>query len=695
MTFKNISPLIAFLILTLSAHPVFAQSDDHHESYALRLYYSDLYLALSHYQLEDVPFQKREIKVLPNDSLLEIAKRNRISGLDSFHLAAALYEANAQLFENGGLTQAADGSTIKMPSVGDIFYAQERYEKLKVAGNDLDFSSEENQMRNGLRRPYGNSLLLAESSVRDELPGNQVVTLASSRLDTSSKDANADGDSLTHSSIADEAVVKDKSPVAAAAAQSIGALQTKPVKVVTLPEIADEALLADSKKESVPELQADTAELTEAGSVTVSESLAEHDVIADATPQVDSDALSAGETEPAKILDVDTNAALTVQQKKTKEVVEVAAALPVVEPGIAIVGQKIDTPGNEYYLGPPKNSDATAFSDLSDPLGSVIEWNFNDAATVGMVVSKLAEYVGYEQISTEDTVLDTYTRRLPAMQRSISGITAEEGFTMLAGRGLETVFDHVTRSVKHTPRRKVLSTQLVESKEYSKTLEKFVQVSGVSSMLRQFPADIISAAKRHASRCDGLATTMQPDEARLYKVVIGRLQQRTDKAQARELVEWYESPTGRKVMKLEKQQIDDAGFQQFIMDSARAERIQQIYESTVTGKGISTIAVELDYAGWLLSGCRQKAENSGDAQKVNQEMLHGQGIKKKMTKLESILREDMLRSLAYQFSALNESELTEYVEILQQHAGVFSEAQKSIVDAIELETKVASAVSLD
>jgi len=153
------------------------------------------------------------------------------------------------------------------------------------------------------------------------------------------------------------------------------------------------------------------------------------------------------------------------------------------------------------------------------------------------------------------------------------------------------------------------------------------------------------------------------------------------------LVEWYKSPTGLKVLELERGDIDDNKLQKFTANASRAARIQQIYNDTVTGKGIASIAVELDYAGWVLSGCTQKAEQSGDAKTASDELIYGQRIKNKFIKLESILRDDMLRSMDFLFSPMTDTELTEYADITRRHAGLHADLQQSLVDAIEMETQ--------
>lgn len=305
---------------------------------------------------------------------------------------------------------------------------------------------------------------------------------------------------------------------------------------------------------------------------------------------------------------------------------------------------------------------------------------------MGTVLNQLAEYVGYELVSTDKSVLKTYTRRLPGMQRRMKRISVEDGFALLAGRGLETVYDHVARSIKHEPRKTPYPKPMNDSEVTAEILKDFVQVSGVSALLRGFPVDISSAAERHAGRCESTASSRLPEDAGLYQAVIGGLEQKAPIPSVRKLIDWYDSPTGQKVLELEQQEIDDASFQQFIMDEGRADRIRQIYDHTVSGRGIASIAVELDYAGWLLSGCIQKVAASGDVEQMSRETDLGQGIKKKQAKLESLLREDMLQSLAYLFSSLSEPELTEYADVITEHADVFSELERSIIDAIAMET---------
>ncbi|MEM7259765.1 MAG: hypothetical protein AAF404_20515, partial [Pseudomonadota bacterium] len=185
MKFSHIRQLVVVIVFCVTGSLAVAQNQEEQGSYALRIYYSDLYLALSPYDMNDVPFAPRQVKIGRNDTLISIARKNRFSQLDAFHLAAAIFEANPQAFTHHSTSQLKVGATLSMPTVADIFVAQDRYEKLKVVGDELILNTEENQMRNAQRWPFGKSLVMIGPSAKDELPRNQVVTLTSYRPEDS------------------------------------------------------------------------------------------------------------------------------------------------------------------------------------------------------------------------------------------------------------------------------------------------------------------------------------------------------------------------------------------------------------------------------------------------------------------------------------------------------------------------------
>ena len=126
---------------------------------------------------------------------------------------------------------------------------------------------------------------------------------------------------------------------------------------------------------------------------------------------------------------------------------EKVVSTPVVEATFS--APTIDDVNN--YLGPPRNSPPSL---KADPLQNLVEWDLQSNVTVGAALSWLASYIGYELAGGSDEVQNNYGRLLPLVQRRVAEIPVGEGFEVLSGAGLLTVFDHSARSVTHLPRRK-------------------------------------------------------------------------------------------------------------------------------------------------------------------------------------------------------------------------------------------------
>ncbi len=784
MIAKIVRPLAALCGLLLISGLAAAQNKSSHGSDALHYYYSDLNQALLQYSLGDVPFEQRQIKAGKGETLMDVSRRYRFRELDFYHLAAALYEIN------GNSTQLKAGASLSMPTVGDLINAQPRYENLKVVGDEIDFENTDNQMRQGLRWPFGKSLVLIGPNARDELPANQEVTLTSyrpgaiagsgataesnflSNAANSSTDQVADteqaGEEQTYGKWLDDT---DFTPIAKSYP-----LETSEGEVTESAALASPSVAGDDAGENIVQLS-DLLVAEPAVTEPLIESVDEDvtDAVSDAVAEAESAALyspkSIYESEAVDLANIDDaivealpeapllqseepvlsqpepddqTVAATTPTPVVETVEPVAEAAPATESVAEVVAGNTPSPlpgdtvtdsdadaqdittdeaetsvavstaaapesrteivrdanlatldaASGFYLGQPRSSAAGNTEDLpADPLSYPVEWSFDNTASVGTVLNKLAEYIGYELVSDDNLVLGAYTRRLPRLQLQISGVTAEEGFQILAGRGLETVFDHVERSVKHIPR--VKAAPQVSAAIGTKNHETFIEKSGISAFLKEFPADIKNAALRHASRCDSTASTSVPDIDRLYQRVVGNLQKSVTDAEVQKLVDWYNSPTGEKVLALERAEIDDAKLQKFSVDPDRFGVVEQIYNGTVTGRGVASIAIELDYAGWSLSGCRQQANSTGNADKLSEEVAYGEGIKGKIARLESILRNDMVRSMAYLFDSLSNQELTEYAGVTQQNNRLYTSLQQAIVEAIEVEAGEISVSSLD
>ncbi len=658
LNLKIAKNVVALLCVLVCANYVSAQNVRQPGSDALRIYYSDLYNRLSVFDITDIPFTQNKVTVQHGDSLLKIAKEHRIKELDSYHLAAAIYEVNLHAFTDGDAARLPVGARINLPNIGDLIFAQDRYEKLKVSGNTVDFNNPVNQMHAALRWPFGKALVLKEPGVQAGSE-SQIATLTDYQLD--------------------------------------GLGGEKP-----------------RKKNTSPSARAET--------------------ISVATNTVKND-------EPPLAAALDSKTAANADQNTTTtntttHATEPQTATVTAENNVTPLATKIaiDTSDTDY-LGPPRNTPAAAGTDNpSDPLSYTIEWAFNEHTQVGIALDKLADYIGYELINDNKAVLAILENPLQHDQLEVSGITTAEGFEILAGNKLETIFDHVSRSIAHLPKDIQLATSLaspgtsslataaapanketpeamvsksaigetrsatfdtdvtvaqrsIDASPDTKIYKKLLAQSGVAAMLQNFPADIESAAQRHAARCESVPSRTAPEAQQLHHKVVSNLQQKAPAPIIRNLVNWYESPTGIKALQLEQGTSVSQVANNNSNGKARAAQIEQIYDNTITGKGIASIAIALDYAGWSLSGCKQKAEVSGDVEQMQSELNRARKIKSNLASLESGLRADMLLAMTDQYAPMTNTELAEYSAVIRNHSGLLAELQQSVVDAIAFKTK--------
>ncbi len=110
------------------------------------------------------------------------------------------------------------------------------------------------------------------------------------------------------------------------------------------------------------------------------------------------------------------------------------------------------------YFGAPRNGADNTFD--ADPLKMLVEWDLEDQATVGLTIARLSDYIGYELLTTDQTAINIYERKLPSVQRKVNNVNVIDAFQILSGRGLVTVFDHTYRTVKHVPMRRQSATNL-------------------------------------------------------------------------------------------------------------------------------------------------------------------------------------------------------------------------------------------
>ena len=151
------------------------------------------------------------------------------------------------------------------------------------------------------------------------------------------------------------------------------------------------------------------------------------------------------------------------------------------------------------------------------------------------------------------------------------------------------------------------------------------------------------------------------------------------------LREWYDSATGRKVTLLEQSDIAESEMMQFQTTPVRTEQVVRIYENSGAGVLSTSVAVELEYAGWLASGCLEKVRRSMDAGQIEAEQIYGNVIREQGELLETLFRQDTLHTMEFVLSTLSDSELIEYAEITNRSSKVYKEIVQSLKSAIQSE----------
>jgi len=114
-------------------------------------------------------------------------------------------------------------------------------------------------------------------------------------------------------------------------------------------------------------------------------------------------------------------------------------------------------PAPENYFGLPRNETAKILT--ANPMEMTVEWDLDSNATVGETLQKLAQYIGYRLVDN-DIGLSVLTRKLPAVHRKVESITVADGFKVISGRGLLTVFNHVDRTVRHLQQKSNITEKL-------------------------------------------------------------------------------------------------------------------------------------------------------------------------------------------------------------------------------------------
>ena len=163
------------------------------------------------------------------------------------------------------------------------------------------------------------------------------------------------------------------------------------------------------------------------------------------------------------------------------------------------------------------------------------------------------------------------------------------------------------------------------------------------------------------------------------------LRQTTGIDEVNQLVDWYISSTGRRIRELESNEIDEEPLLQHTADPWRLAQVRQIYHNTQTDRFIANVAVEIEHAGWRLSGCMQRAASTGDLKSLQTESVLANVIRSEAATLIAMFEADTIRTMEYAFLSLTDQQLTEYLHTTHKHQALFSALIDSLIIAIESE----------
>lgn len=131
------------------------------------------------------------------------------------------------------------------------------------------------------------------------------------------------------------------------------------------------------------------------------------------------------------------------------------------------VSNNVPSINTNTYFGPPRNG--TIKNLTSNPIEMTVEWDLDNNATVGGTLQQLAQYIGYTLIDDE-TGISVFNRKLPAVQRKVQTISVADGFEVISGQSLMTVFNHVDRTVRHLPEKTATTRQAPQNSVTTKNL---------------------------------------------------------------------------------------------------------------------------------------------------------------------------------------------------------------------------------
>lgn len=246
----------------------------------------------------------------------------------------------------------------------------------------------------------------------------------------------------------------------------------------------------------------------------------------------------------------------------------------------------------------------------------------------------------------------------------------------------------------------------------SQQLATLLNVTGITNHLPAIHMLVEEARARHIRRCSAEpASGREPHSYKsqnLQKLLTGTLRKNMLPEHLAPVLRWYESDTGRRVVRSEQRTRATASFENALTLAQQSSNwgnrrplIVKIESHTNANKLGVVTGIETEYAGLVLSGCietyaKQLAlatttdypDNPSGA-RTNRESLMAQIIRGESSLAERLHYPDTLDGMTFSLQDVSDDELAEYAEFVASPAA--HHVYSVLVDAMEQTLQRASA----
>lgn len=232
----------------------------------------------------------------------------------------------------------------------------------------------------------------------------------------------------------------------------------------------------------------------------------------------------------------------------------------------------------------------------------------------------------------------------------------------------------------------------------SQQVDTLLQMTGLQQQLPEIRRLFLRAQNRHIQRC-GLQEADTADQeatqdglsrpytaAALQLRLNSELQLRLQADVVRQMLDWYDSPIGRRVRHSEKKMRSAEAFEQFDATRqapARAAHIATIEQHTRANRLGTVVGIETEYGGLIFSGCidfdPQSVQTHSAASRFNRSLANA--IRSDQQSYEKIFHADTLTGIAFSLQDLDDTDLQHYADFVKSPA--MSQVFASLVSAVE------------